>query len=129
MNSKSSSFVEHVAIRVYDMKWYVKFLTEVLGMSVVKTTTGPGDIENVWLNGGIQLISQPDPLDKNIVEHLCIVTENLEAVMQKMDALDQVTRIPNKPIGTWVRLPDGLVLELFEQKDHSVQKVLSIAKR
>ena len=124
-----SSFLEHAAVRVENLDWHIYFFTEILGMTVERTAKAPDGTQNVWLNGGIQLTARQGVIEKSSVDHLGIVTEDLSSVMEKIRCLPAIELIPNKPVGTWVRLPEGLVLELFEQKDQSVERVLAIVKR
>ena len=63
--SKSSkAYVEHVAIRVKDIKWHMKFFYDVLDMDVREVDVSDGSDANeprqYWTIGGVQLMHSPD---------------------------------------------------------------------
>jgi hypothetical protein len=128
MGQTGSSFVEHVAILVKDIDWYIDFFTDILGMSIVKTSEESGVIKNVWLNGGIQLTLSENFYENSCIEHLGIVVRNLDATLMKIYSCKNIIQVPDKS-RNWVELPEGLQLEIFQEKDSSVEKVLSIIKR
>ena len=53
------SYVEHVAIRVKDIQWHIRFFREVLGMTLREVLGPPEAPRKVWTIGGVQLV--PDP--------------------------------------------------------------------
>lgn len=124
-----SAFIEHAAVRVNDLEWHIRFFREVLEMTIEKTATAADGTQNVWLKGGIQLTWRPGRSEKSSLDHLGVVTQDLGKVMEKLRQWSSIEYIPDKPVGTWIRLPEGLTLEMFAEKDHSVEKVLAIDKR
>jgi len=107
-----TSYLEHTAIRVKDIQWHIRFFKEALGMPV-RNAQGPEDDPiQVWTVGGVQLVSAKDfagPEGRMV--HLGIRTDDLEA------ALEEVYKwgVEEMPQGrNWIRLPDGLEIELMQ---------------
>jgi hypothetical protein len=121
------TYVEHAAIRVQDIQWHIRFFGEALGMSV-RSVEGPEDHpKQVWLHGGIQLVSDPGfegPEGRSA--HLGIMAEDLEASIEAASRWD-VTPMPQGR--NWLRLPDGLVIELMQAKGNSVAEALAVKFR
>jgi len=94
-------------------------------MEVIRRKESNGKLEQVWLRGGIQLISSPDNYAAGRGHHLGIVVKNFKDTLKEMLEYEGVHPIDDKP-EKWVELPDGLVLELFQEKPGAIDKVLSI---
>ena len=60
MAYRNQSFVEHVALRVKDIHWHIKFFYDVLGMDVREIDGPPEAPHQYWTLGGLQLMSTPD---------------------------------------------------------------------
>jgi len=124
MPSGKKTYLEHIAIRVKDIQWHIRFFEKALGMSV-RSVEGPEDHpKQVWLLGGIQLVSDPGfegPEGRSA--HLGIMTEDLEA---SIEAVNQwaVTQMPQGR--NWFALPDGLAIELLQAKGNSVAEALAV---
>jgi len=121
-----SSYLEHAAVTVRDIEWSIRFFAEVLGMEVIRRKETDGKLEQVWLRGGLQLIASPDNYGAGRGHHLGIVVEDFQDTLKAMLAWEGVHPMDGKP-EKWVELPDGLVLELFQEKPGAIDKVLSIA--
>ena len=122
---KKSSYLEHAAVTVRDIEWSIRFFEEVLGMEITRRKEINGKLEQVWLRGGIQLIASPDNHAAVRGHHLGIVVEDFNGTLKEMLAYEGVHAIDGKP-EKWVKLPNGLVLELFQEKPGAIDKVLSI---
>ena len=48
------SYVEHVAIKVKDIDWHIRFFNDVLGMTVHEVMGSDGATEKAWTLGGMQ---------------------------------------------------------------------------
>ena len=124
MVCRKRSYLLHTAIRVKDIQWHIRFFGEVLGMSS-QSVGGPADHpKQVWMIGGLQLVSDPNFAgSEGRLVHLGIITEDLEA------ALDEVYKwgVTQMPQGRhWFALPDGLTIELMQAKGDAVAEVLAI---
>lgn len=122
---KKSSYLEHAAVTVQDLDWSIRFFEEVLGMEVVRRKEKAGKLEQVWLRGGLQLVAAGEHAGAGQSHHLGIVVEDFSATLKEMLAYEGVHAMEGKP-EKWVQLPDGLVLELFQEKPGAIEKVLSI---
>ena len=82
MSYQKRSYLEHTAVRVKDIKWYISFFKETLGMSVRSAIGSEDDPKQVWTIGGMQLISDPsfEGSDGQLA-HLGIMTEDLESAL------------------------------------------------
>lgn len=127
MSYPNSSFVEHVAFRVRDIAWHIRFFREALGMPVRELDGSFDKPRQVWLVGGIQLIADPSFAGpEGRLGHLGVMTENLEAALAEVRRWG-VTQLPQGH--NWVALPDGLNLELIQASGDSVAQILAVNPR
>ena len=84
-----------------------------------------GKLQQLWLKGGLQLVAAPDNHAAGRGHHLGIVVQDFAATLQEMLAYEGVHAMEGKP-EKWVQLPDGLVLELFQEKPGAIEKVLAV---
>jgi 2-dehydropantoate 2-reductase len=125
------SYVEHVAVRVRDIRWHIDFFHEVLGMDV-REIDGPTDAPvQYWTIGGMQLMSTPGftappTNDAGWLAHLGIMVDNLDGALAAAAAWN----VQPLPQGRhWLQLPDGLALELIQASAGSVSRVLAVNPR
>ena len=128
MTHPKKAYLEHVAIRVKDIHWHIRFFDEVLGMTLRQVD---GTLENprqYWTLGGMQFISSPDFAGpEGRLGHLGVMCEDLEAALAAAQAFG-VTEMPQGR--NWLRLPDGLAVELMQAKPAStVAQALAINPR
>ena len=121
------SYVEHVAVRVRDVQWHVRFFRDALGMEIREIDGPADDPRQVWLTGGVQLMADTGFAGpEGRLGHLGVMTENLEA------ALDEVYRwgVRELPQGrNWVELPDGLSIEVIQASRGAVEAALAVNPR
>ena len=122
---KKASYLEHAAVTVADIDWSLKFFQTVLGMTETRRKEKDGKLQQVWLKGGLQLVAAPEDQAAGRGHHLGIVVQDFAAALQEMLAYEGVHPMEGKP-EKWVQLPDGLVLELFQEKPGAIEKVLGI---
>jgi catechol 2,3-dioxygenase-like lactoylglutathione lyase family enzyme len=127
MTYPKRSYVEHVAIRVKDIQWHVRFFREALGMTI-RELDGPADApRQVWTIGGMQLIADPGFRGpEGRLAHLGIMTEDVEAAIRSAHQWN-VTELPQGR--NWLALPDGLEVELIQATGDSVAAALAIDPR
>lgn len=131
MNCLQKSYVEHVAVRVKDIRWHIGFFREVLGMDV-REIDGPADApRQYWTLGGIQLVATPDFVappsnDAGWLAHLGIMVEDLEEALRAARAWN-VQPLPQGR--NWLQLPDGLAVELIQASNGAVGRVLAVDPR
>jgi len=122
------SYVEHVAVRVKDIQWHIRFFREALGMPVREVDGPPDDPKQIWTVGGVQLIVDPDFAGpEGRLAHLGVMTEDLEAALAEAFAWEGVTRMPQGR--NWLALPDGLCVEVIQATGNSVAAALAVDPR
>jgi catechol 2,3-dioxygenase-like lactoylglutathione lyase family enzyme len=128
MPYQAKAYVEHVAIRVKDIDWHVRFFRDVLGMTIRDETAGAADApRQVWTIGGVQLIADPDfQGPEGRLAHLGIMAEDQEAVLREAEAWN-VEALPQGR--NWLALPDGLNVEILQATGSAVAKALAIDPR
>jgi catechol 2,3-dioxygenase-like lactoylglutathione lyase family enzyme len=131
MSQPGKSYVEHVAVRVNDIQWHIRFFHEVLGMAVREIDGPPEAPHQYWTLGGVQLVSMPGfaappSNDAGWLAHLGIMVEDLEAALQAASRW-AVKTLPQGP--NWLQLPDGLAVELIQASPGAVAKVLAVDPR
>lgn len=106
------SYLEHVAVRVKDIQWHIRFFREALNMPVSRVQGDESDPRQVWTVGGMQIQAVKDfEGPEGRLGHLGIRTENLA------EALEEVYKWPVRelPQGhNWFATPDGLEIELMQ---------------
>lgn len=124
MTYRNKSYVEHVAFKVRDIDWHIRFFRDVLGMPV-KEIDGSGDApRQVWTVGGLQLIADPafDGREGRF-GHLGMMTDDVDAAI----AAAETWGIGSAPQGrNWLLLPDGLVVELNQAVAGAVDQALAL---
>lgn len=131
MKAIGKSYVEHVAIRVHDIQWHIRFFREVLGM-VMREVDGPVDApRQYWTIGGMQFISTrgftaAPSHDEGWLAHLGIMVENLEDALLAASGWG-VKELPQGR--NWLQLPDGLALELIQAGGNAVAEVPAVNPR
>ena len=127
MTYAKRSYVEHVAVRVKDIGWHIRFFREALGMTIREVDGAADDPRQVWTVGGVQLMADPAfEGPEGRLAHLGVMTEDLEAAL----AAAKVFGVTELPQGrNWLALPDGLAVEIIQATGNSVAAALAIDPR
>jgi len=129
--AQNRAYVEHVALRVHDIHWHIRFFREVLGMAL-REVDGPFEApRQYWTLGGLQFIATPGFSAAPCAEggwlaHLGVMVEDLPAAVQ---AAQGFGAIPLPQGANWLQLPDGLALELIQAAPGSVAQALAVCPR
>jgi len=121
------AYVEHVAIWVRDIHWYIKFFHEVCGMTM-REVQGPLESPaQYWTLGGMQFIAKPDfSGPEGRLGHLGVMCEDLEAALSAACEFN----VAEMPQGrNWLRLPDGLAVEFIQASPGAVAQALAVNPR
>lgn len=125
------AYVEHVAIRVKDIQWHIRFFYEVLGMDVREIDGPTDDPKQYWTIGGMQLVATPDfeaapSNEAGWLAHLGVMVDNLEVALTAAEPWG-VKALPQGR--NWLQLPDGLAVELIQAAPGSVEQALNVNPR
>jgi catechol 2,3-dioxygenase-like lactoylglutathione lyase family enzyme len=127
----TTSYLEHVAIRVQDIHWHIRFFKEVLGQEMRQVDGTREQPVQYWTLGGLQFMASPEFFaspsnDAGWLAHLGIMVDNLEAALTAA----QNWGVKELPQGrNWLQLPDGLAIELMQAAPHSVAQALAVQPR
>ncbi|KVO77833.1 glyoxalase [Burkholderia ubonensis] len=124
----TKAYLEHVAIWVKDIRWHIRFFEEVLGMTLREVDGTLDAPRQYWTLGGLQFIHAPEhDGPEGRLAHLGVMCEDLEAALAAARRFD-VTEMPQGR--NWLRLPDGLAVELIQARPaSSVAQALAINPR
>ena len=127
MTNPKRSYVEHVAVRVKDIGWHIRFFREALGMTI-RAVDGPDDAPTqIWTIGGMQLMADPAfEGPEGRLAHLGVMAEDQEAAIAAAKAFG-ATELPQGR--NWLALPDGLSIEIMQATGSSVAAALAIDPR
>ena len=117
------TYLDHSAVTVADIDWTMRLFEDVLGMHETRRKEKDGKLVMIWLDGGIQLVAAPENSAAGRGHHLGLVVDDLPAALAALKALPGVHGIEGKP-EKWVRLPDGLTLEMFQANDGAIDAAL-----
>ena len=120
------AYVEHAAIRVRDLDWHIRFFRDVLGMDLRDDRRGETPSQ-VWTVGGVQLIADltfKGPEGR--LAHLGVMVEDVAEVLREASSWN-VTELPQGR--NWLRLPDGLCIEILQATGTAVADALAIDPR
>lgn len=124
------SYLEHVAVKVKDIHWYIKFFGKALGMDIRELHGTRENPEQVWI-GGMQLTVSPDFEGRDYTNerawHIGIFTEDLEEALKEVYSFEGVKEMPQGR--NWFSLPDGLSIELMQASGNSIQEILKVNPR
>ena len=122
--SPPGAYLEHVAFRVRDLGWHIRFFEALFGWTVRQAEGDPAAPKQVWI-GGMQLISTPDfDGTEGRVNHLGVRCADVEAAMAIAYAFEGVTADPRGK--NWLTLPEGFVVELLPASGTAVAVALTV---
>ncbi len=126
--SVPKAYLEHVAIWVRDIHWHIRFFHDVLGMTMREVQGTETEPIQYWTLGGLQFIAKSDFAGpEGRLAHLGIMCEDVDAAIAAAHTFG-VTEMPQGR--NWLRLPDGLAVELMQARPAScVAQALSINPR
>jgi len=117
------AWLEHNAIRVKDVEWYLKFFAEVFNMRQRKIL-GTAPHRKVWLWGGLQLNETGYfASGEGRQEHLGIMTDDVPMALTKA-AEYGVKPLPEGK--NWFELPDGLHIEVCAGKAEVIKTAATL---
>ena len=126
--SASKAYLEHVAIFVKDIHWHIRFFEDVLGMTMREVDGTVDAPRQYWTLGGLQFIHDPKhEAPEGRLAHLGVMCADLEAALSAAQRYDVTAMAQGR---NWLRLLDGLAVELIQAKPAScVARALEINPR
>lgn len=127
----TTSYLEHVAIRVKDIHWHIRFFREVLGQEMREVDGTLEQPVQYWTLGGLQFMASPEFFaspsnDAGWLAHLGIMVDDLEVTLQAA----QNWGVMELPQGrNWLQLPDGLAIELMQASPGAVARAAQVKPR
>ena len=124
----AKAYLEHVAIWVKDIQWHIRFFHDVLGMTMRAVQGPPESPQQYWTLGGMQFIASPDFAGpEGRLAHLGVMCEDVEAAIAAAHRFGATEMAQGR---NWLRLPDGLAVELIQAKPAaSVAQALAVNPR
>lgn len=114
---RTGAVIDHAAFNAADPAWYVEFFRAVFGLEVVcEVRDETGALRQVWLDGGVQ-IDRGEERPNGLITHLSLRTPDMALAVQ--DALARGAASVEGKGAHWVRLPNGVALELKPWKKES----------
>ena len=132
MTPATSSYLEHVAIRVQDIHWHIRFFHEVLGQTLREVEGTVEQPKQYWTLGGLQFMAAPGlslapSNDAGWLAHLGVMVDDLEAALTAAHSFGVATTLPQGR--NWLQLPDGLAVELIQASPGAVHQALAVNPR
>jgi glyoxylase I family protein len=122
--SGSEGYLEHVAVRVRDLGWHIRFFGSVLGWTVRQVEGDEADPQQVWM-GGLQLIAATGfDGSEGRVNHIGVRCADVDAAMAAAYAFAGVSADPRGR--NWLVLPEGFIVELLPASPRAVASALTI---
>lgn len=120
-----ASYIDHVCYWVKDLEWEVRFFQEVYGMTVERRKE-EGGLRQVWMVGGLQFRENPDFVGGDLRnDHVCLLVDDLDGCRAK--ALEWgCTELPQYH---WIKMPDGLQIEMFRAVPGALDTIISTPKK
>ena len=128
----SRAYLEHVAVRVRDIDWHIRFFEAVFGWTVRQSEDFGGSMHKllvdnprqVWI-GGIQLMADPafDGTEGR-AHHLGVRCESVDGAMDTGYTFSGVT--PHDRGRNWLVLPEGMIVELLPTSEAAVTTALRV---
>lgn len=124
----TKAYLEHVAIRVKDIHWHIRFFHDVLGMTMREVDGDAANPRQYWALGGMQFIASPEFTGpEGRLAHLGVMCEDVEAAIAAAQRFGVTEMAQGR---NWLRLPDGLAVELMQaQPAVCVSQALAINPR
>lgn len=126
--STPKAYLEHVAIWVRDIHWHIRFFHDVLGMTMREVQGSVDAPIQYWTLGGLQFIASPEFAGpEGRLGHLGVMCEDVEWAIAAAHRFGVTEMAQGR---NWLRLPDGLAVELIQARPAScVAAALAIDPR
>ncbi len=105
--------LDHVALYVKDMNWFIAFFRDCLKMKV-KHFVGPEDCpDDIWFACGIQLTKAPDKPDYDGITPLAHFGIDVTDQKETINRCHEYGLRSDERGENWVWLPEGILMEIL----------------
>lgn len=117
-----AAYLEHMAFKVNDLDWCVKFFQDVFDMPI-RLSLGQAPHRKIWLHAGIQLNEDVTFKDKEgRCDHFALMVSNYNEVLEKCKQYGCKVL----PMGeNWLQMPNGMVIELKRGDKQALDTIIS----
>lgn len=109
--STAPCMIHHVALKVANIPYFIRFFEDVFSMSVTKTRGEEGAWDSVWLDGGVQLIASDCQTPRaGTMDHVSFLVPDVEETKKKAEKYGAAP-VPGKR-EHWFQIPEQILFEL-----------------
>lgn len=116
-----AAYLEHMAFKVNDFDWCVKFFQDVFGMEI-RMAIGEKPNRKVWLHAGIQLnedISYQNAEGR--CDHFALMSDSYDTVIERCLAYGCKQHSMGE---NWLQMPNGMLIELKRAEPAALETIL-----
>ncbi|MEY8336823.1 VOC family protein [Lachnospiraceae bacterium 62-35] len=108
------SMIDHAAVAVNDINWYIRFFKRAFDMEVREYDGPKENPKQVWMTGGVQLIASSEEAfaSQDRCRHLGIAVSDKEECLKRAYEEFDAQEMPQGH--NWVRVGDGLCVEVLD---------------
>lgn len=117
-----AAYLEHMAFKVNDLDWCVKFFQDVFDMPI-RLSLGQAPNRKIWLHAGIQL--NEDLTFKNQegrCDHFALMVTNYDEVLEKCKMYGCKTLEMGE---NWLQMPNGMIIELKRGNQIALETIIA----
>lgn len=117
-----AAYLEHMAFKVNDLDWCVKFFQDVFDMPI-RLSLGQAPNRKIWLHAGIQLNEDLTFKDKEgRCDHFALMVSNYDETLKKCIQYGCKTLDMGE---NWLQMPNGMIIELKRGDQKALDTIIS----
>ena len=117
-----AAYLEHMAFKVNDLDWCVKFFQDVFDMPI-RLSLGKAPNRKIWLHAGIQLNEDLTFKDKEgRCDHFALMVSNYDETLKKCIQYGCKTLDMGE---NWLQMPNGMIIELKRGDQKALDTIIS----
>ncbi|WP_418781416.1 VOC family protein [Holdemanella porci] len=117
-----AAYLEHMAFKVNDLDWCVRFFQEVFDMPI-RLSLGQAPHRKIWLHAGIQLNEDLEyKNEEGRCDHFALMVSDYDEVLKKCLGFG----CKALPTGeNWIQMPNGMIIELKRGDQKALDTIIS----